>query len=112
MSAVEEIQQAVNRLVKLRDECSFVAYSDGSLWRTVESVCIDGGPNLISNKTNDPLFVTLYCTIDAQLAILRYAVQQWEAVEREGSPDFLVRHVEGYMHDHELALARAINEAS
>jgi len=112
MSAVEEIQAAIEKLTKLKAESTpgpwFLTYEKSThprLWGNASEN--DADPvALAQNRGNAELIVLLHRTIDAQLAILNHDValftefeehgnaRQWElAIERAG----------------DLALARAIN---
>ncbi|MEC5149195.1 hypothetical protein [Cryobacterium sp. GrIS_2_6] len=69
MTAVEEIQAAIEKLTSLRDECG---YFEMNGWLAEE---VPGASGAIDDPgyapvTNDPLMVTLHRTIDAQLDIL------------------------------------------
>ena len=98
MTAVQEIQPAIEKLTTLRDETN---YSEMNGW-LAESV--PGAPGQIDDPgyaplTNDPLIVTLHNTIDAQLAIL------------QGGVTFTRQHP--HLHVIEiLDLARSINGVS
>lgn len=116
MTPVEKLQVAILKLESLRGHSPFgndleVVDADSALY------LINRGTDLSDYmfqtlSTEDPdeaqLIVTLHRTIDAQLAILRDALKVWDNVRDEGSPDHLVRHVEGYMSGTVLALADAI----
>jgi hypothetical protein len=105
MSDVEEIKSAIDKLTELRgadDYCEMNGWLAQTRLGASGAIDDPGYEGL----TNDPLIVTLYRTIDAQIALLSHTVEiranyveqglaaNWDsAVERAG----------------DLALARAIN---
>lgn len=73
MSAVEEIEAAIAKLTKLRDETRY-GELNGWLYEMPEDTSgYWGGPDDDPRQpiTNDPLMVTLHRTIDAQLALIQ-----------------------------------------
>lgn len=114
MTAVEEIQTAIDELTRLKDS------STEGYWRVYEdsgttihsdpetySPLIDAGDFAASserfeNPADAYLIVTLHRTIDAQLAILRLGLAFYH-----GDPTLLPGVVRAA--DNALALARAIN---
>lgn len=73
MSAVEEIQAAIEKLTELRDERGYVEMNGwlAEIREGATGAIEDPG---YEGLTNDPIIVTLHRTIDAQLAILEAAV--------------------------------------
>jgi hypothetical protein len=104
MTALEEIQSAIVILTELRDERD---YCEMNGWlaqtRLGASGAIDD-PGY-EGLTNDPLIVTLYRTIDAQLEILQEATDFYENSQKIGMPDTEIFEYYGAAY----ALARAIN---
>lgn len=99
MSAVEEMEAAIATLTSLRDEAN---YHEMNGWL---AEVVEGASGAIDDPgyaplTNDPIIVTLYRTIDAQLAMLREVVI---ASEVERNWETLVYT------ETALSLARAIN---
>lgn len=84
MSAVEEIQAAIEKLTELRDERGYVEMNGwlAEIREGATGAIEDPG---YEGLTNDPIIVTLHRTIDAQLAILEAAVG--EIFEWEQDPD-------------------------
>jgi hypothetical protein len=98
VSAVEEIESAISKLGRERDERDYHEVN-GYLAEVVEGACGGIDDPGYAPLTNDELIVTLHRTIDAQLAILRVGVA------------FTRNHP--HLHDGDiLALARAINNTS
>jgi hypothetical protein len=105
MIILEEIHTAIEKLTAERDERGYVEMNG---WLAAER---GGASGAIDDPgyegiTNDPLIVTLYRTIDAQLGILQEAATQLTDTYggAQLGPEF---------YRTELALARAINgEAS
>ena len=96
MSAVEEIQAAIETLTELRDTRRY-SIENGWLIETDESLYPED-PRI--PLTMDKYMLILHCTLDAQLAILKLALQ----VERSELPFRTVRP--------EVKLARSINGAT
>ncbi len=105
MTAVEELQAAIDKLTGLRDA---TRYSEDSGWLVEDVPGAEGGPTDpgYAPLTNDPLIVTLHRTIGPQLALLNEALgyaTDWQNANydhRGPDPQTVYRK--------ELTLARAI----
>ena len=123
MSAVEEIQAAIETLTKLRDESAVGPWrsygsgpANGEHWyvfdhdeEMVVQVSSQDGSNEDERRPNAELIATLHRTINAQIALLTHTVEihakylearmelRWEVAIRDAG---------------DLDLARAINGAS
>lgn len=111
MTAIEEIRQAITTLERLKAESTpgpwNVDQNEPAIWTSGDSV--EGGTICYINsdqQTGDhrpygdaELIVTLHRTIDAQLAILQHALEEYNPRD----------DAQGYIVDDGLELAHAIN---
>lgn len=98
MTALDELNAAIDKLTRLRDAAGY--HRHGEWLAEVVTVGTEYGPaQEEAPVTNDPLIVTLFDCIDPLLAILRLGVEYGELTEGSGSR-FTARALE---------LARAIN---
>lgn len=77
MTPVERLQAAIEKLEALRRERGYVEHN-GWLAEEVPGDTLRYTFEDLSPVTNDELIVTLHRTIDAQLAILRHAISEYE----------------------------------
>ena len=101
MTPVEKLQAAIEKLEHHVDESwhGFYGVSRGQI-----EASNPGGARRVSGtlrREDAELIVTLHRTIDAQLAILRFAVKRLEAITT-----LTGLHLQA--HEHEMALADAI----